>query len=75
MEKPTLSALLLAAAVVAPNFVSPATQQQATMKHVEEFSTDELRNTLRAMNGTTYQSEPLKEVFDESEPLKEGSKG
>ena len=71
MEKPTLRALLLAAAVVAPNFVTPTTEQQATMKHAEEFSTDELRHTLRAMNGTTYQSEPLKEVFEESEPLKE----
>jgi hypothetical protein len=75
MEKPTLRALLLAAAVVAPNFVAPATQQQAPMKHAEEFSSDELRNTLRAMNGTTYQSEPLKEVFDESEPLREVFKG
>jgi hypothetical protein len=65
MEKPTLRALLLAAAVVASNFVAPATEQQAPMKHVEEFSTDELRHTLRAMNATTYESEPLKEGFEE----------
>jgi hypothetical protein len=65
MEKPTLRALLLAAAVVAPNFVAPVTEQRAPMKHAEEFSTDELRHILRAMNGTETVSEPLKEGFKE----------
>lgn len=65
MDKPTLRALLLAAAVVAPNFVAPATEQQAPMKHAEELSTDELRHTLRAKNGVVFESEQLKEGFEE----------
>ena len=65
MEKPTLRALLLAAADVASNFVAPAAEQQAPMKHAEELSTDELRHTLRAMNGTAYEPEPLNECFEE----------
>lgn len=56
MEKPKLRALLLAAAVVAPNFVAPAMEQQAPIKHAEELSADEIRLTLRAMNGTVWSS-------------------
>ena len=64
MEKHTIRALLLAAAIVAPNCVALAVEQ-ASVKHVEEFSTDELRHTLRALNLYVCEAEPIKEGFDE----------
>ena len=64
MEKLKISALLLAATIVAPNCVAFA-PEHAPVKHVEEFSTDELRDTLRALNLYVYESEPIKEIDDE----------
>lgn len=64
MEKPTIKALLLAAAMVAPNFVASATEQTPA-KHAKEFSKEELRHVLRAINFCVYESKPLQVVVDE----------
>jgi hypothetical protein len=61
MEKLTIRALVLAATIVAPNVVADATKP-APMKHVEEFTNDELRQTLRAMNCSTLLSTPAEEL-------------
>ena len=61
MDRPTLRALLLAAAVVTPTLVASAVEPKPPIKHAEELSAKEIREALRAKNGTTYEGEPPKE--------------